>query len=45
MQKKGFLEMGVSPLQAPDKPTYVELEFEKGASLSLSMERKPRRDR
>ena len=29
-EKEGFLEMGVSPLQAPDKPTYIELEFEKG---------------
>ena len=28
--KPGFLEMGVSPEQAPDKPTYVTLHFEKG---------------
>jgi len=28
--KPGFLEMGVSPEQAPDKPTYITLHFEKG---------------
>ena len=28
--KPGFLEMGVSPEQAPDQPTYVKLHFEKG---------------
>ena len=33
--KEGFLEMGVSPLQAPDKPTYVEIEFEKGKPVAL----------
>ena len=34
-EKEGFLEMGVSPLQAPDKPTYVELEFEAGVPVAL----------
>ena len=34
-EKEGFLEMGVSPLQAPDKPTYIELEFEKGRPVAL----------
>ena len=34
-EKEGFLEMGVSPLQAPDKPTYVEIEFEKGKPVAL----------
>lgn len=34
-EKPGFLEMGVSPVQAPDKPTYVEIEFEKGAPVAL----------
>ena len=34
-EKEGFLELGVSPLQAPDKPTYVELEFEKGKPVAL----------
>ena len=28
--KPGFLELGVSPEQAPDKPTYVTIHFEKG---------------
>ena len=27
--------MGVSPLQAPDKPTYITLEFEKGKPVAL----------
>ena len=34
-EKEGLLEMGVSPLQAPDKPTYVEIEFEKGKPVAL----------
>ncbi len=33
--KEGFLEMGVSPEQAPDKPTYITLGFEKGNPVSL----------
>ena len=27
-EKPGFLEMGVSPIQAPDEPTYVTLDFD-----------------
>lgn len=38
-EKPGFLEMGVSPLQAPDKPTYVTIGFEKGIPVSLSGEK------
>ncbi len=34
-EKDGFLEMSVSPMQAPDKPTYIELEFEKGVPVAL----------
>jgi argininosuccinate synthase len=34
-EKPGFLEMGVSPIDAPDKPTYVELEFEKGVPVAV----------
>ena len=34
-EKAGFLEMSVSPLQAPDKPTYIELEFEQGKPVAL----------
>ena len=33
--KPGFLEMGVSPITAPDIPTYVEIEFEKGAPVAI----------
>ena len=33
--KNGFLELGVSPEQAPDKPTYVEIEFEKGIPVAV----------
>ncbi len=35
-EKEGFLEMGVSPLQAPDKPTYITMEFEKGIPTKLN---------
>ena len=34
-EKKGFLEMGVSPIDAPDKPTYISLDFEKGCPVAL----------
>ncbi|MCC8077022.1 MAG: argininosuccinate synthase [Oscillospiraceae bacterium] len=37
--KPGFLEMGVSPVQAPDAPTYVTLEFESGAPVALDGKR------
>lgn len=33
--KPGFLEMGVSPEQAPDTPTYITLHFEKGVPSAL----------
>ena len=35
-EKEGFLEMSVSPLKAPDTPTYVELDFEKGVPVKLN---------
>ncbi len=35
-EKKGFLEMGVSPIDAPDKPTYITMEFDKGVPVSLN---------
>ena len=38
-EKDGFLELGVSPIKAPDKPTYVEIEFEKGVPVSLDGEK------
>lgn len=34
--KNGFLEMGVSPEMAPDRPEYVELHFEKGICTRLN---------
>lgn len=38
-EKEGFLELGVSPIKAPDKPTYVELEFEKGVPVAIDGEK------
>ena len=35
----GFLEMGVSPEQAPDKPTYVTISFEKGIPYAIDGEK------
>jgi argininosuccinate synthase len=34
-----ILEMGVSPEQAPDKPTYITLSFEKGIATKLNGEK------
>lgn len=34
--KPGFLELGVSPEQAPDEPTYITLHFEKGIPTALN---------
>ena len=34
-EKEGFLEMGVSPMQAPDKPTDVTIHFEKGIPTAI----------
>ena len=39
LDKPGFLEMGVSPFQAPDKPTYLTLDFEAGAPVALNGEK------
>jgi len=39
-EKPGFLEMCVSPLQAPDVPTYIELDFEQGLPVALNGEKK-----
>ncbi len=38
-EKPGFLEMSVSPLKAPDKPTYIELDFEQGIPVALNGEK------
>ena len=40
-EKPGFLEMGVSPLDAPDKPTYLQLDFEKGVPVALDGQEMP----
>lgn len=33
--KEGFLELGVSPEQAPNTPTYVTISFEKGNAIAI----------
>ena len=43
-EKPGFLEMSVSPLQAPDVPTYITLEFEKGIPVALNDEKMSAKD-
>jgi len=37
-QKPGFLEMSVSPEQAPDTPTYLTITFEKGIPVAIDGE-------
>ena len=37
--KKGFLELGVSPEMAPDVPEYITLSFEKGIPVALNGEK------
>lgn len=34
-EKPGFLELGVSPIAAPDEPTYVTIHFEKGIPTAI----------
>ena len=38
-EKEGFLEMGVSPEMAPDKPTYVKIHFEQEIGRASCRER------
>jgi len=38
-EKPGFLEMGVSPIDAPDAPTYVTIDFEKGVPVAIDGEK------
>ena len=38
-EKPGFLEMGVSPILAPDVPTYITLDFEQGVPVALDGEK------
>ncbi|MBO5306123.1 MAG: argininosuccinate synthase [Clostridia bacterium] len=37
-EKKGFLEMGVSPIDAPDEPTYITLDFVEGKPVAFNGE-------
>ena len=39
LDKPGFLEMGVSPFQAPDESTYVSIDFEAGAPVAVNGEK------
>ncbi len=43
-EKKGFLEMGVSPLEAPDTPEYITLDFEQGVPVALNEEKMSAKD-
>ena len=43
-EKPGFLELGVSPVTAPDKPAYVEIEFDKGVPVALNGEKMSAKD-
>ncbi len=38
-EKEGFLELGVSPMQAPDEPTYVTIDFEAGVPVAVDGEK------
>ena len=38
-EKEGFLEMDVSPIQAPDEPTYITLDFVQGVPVALNDEK------
>ena len=35
-EKPGFLELGISPIQAPDTPTYITLDFKQGIPVALN---------
>ena len=39
IEREGFLEMGISPLQAPDEPAYVTISFEAGAPVAFNGEK------
>ncbi|MFR1051974.1 MAG: argininosuccinate synthase [Oscillospiraceae bacterium] len=43
-EKEGFLEMGVSPVAAPDAPTYVTLDFVKGVPVAIDGEERKASD-
>ena len=37
--KPGFLEMSISPMQAPDEPTYITIDWEQGVPVALNGEK------
>ena len=43
-EKEGFLELGVSPIQAPDKPTYITLDYEKGVPVAFNGKKMPSKE-
>ncbi len=43
-EKPGFLEMGVSPIEAPDQPEYITLDFEQGVPVALNDEKMSAKD-
>lgn len=43
-EHKGFLEMSVSPIDAPDEPTYVTLDFVEGAPVAIDGEKMSAKD-
>ena len=43
-EKPGFLEMSVSPIEAPDAPTYITLDFEAGRPVALNGEKMAAKD-
>ena len=43
-EKEGFLEMGVSPIMAPDTPTYITLDFEQGRPVAYNGEKMSAKD-
>ena len=43
-EKPGFLEMGVSPIDAPDVPTYITLDFEQGRPVAFNGEKMSAKD-
>ena len=43
-EKPGFLEMSVSPIDAPDTPEYITIDFEQGAPVALNGEKMSAKD-
>jgi len=43
-ESEDFLEMGVSPINAPDVPTYVTIDFEQGVPVALDGEKMSAKD-